>query len=74
MCASCAPPVICITGGRERATIDQAKGIVMAERRCTPEEAFEVLRTLSQRTNVRVADVALALVYKCQGSGSLGIT
>jgi hypothetical protein len=56
-----------------RATIDQAKGIVMAERRCTPEEAFDVLRTLSQRANVRLADVALALVYKAQGSGSLGL-
>lgn len=57
-----------------RATIDQAKGIVMAERRCTPEEAFEVLRTLSQNANVRLADVALALVYRSQRSGSLGLT
>lgn len=54
-----------------RATIDQAIGIVMAERRCTPEEAFNVLRTLSQDANVRLADVALALVYKCQESGDL---
>jgi hypothetical protein len=57
-----------------RATIDQAKGIVMAERRCTPEEAFDVLRTLSSNAHVRLADVALALVYKCQGDGSLGLT
>jgi two-component system, response regulator / RNA-binding antiterminator len=57
-----------------RATIDQAKGIVMAERGCTPEEAFDVLRTLSQNANVRLADVALALVYKCQGTASLGLT
>ena len=49
-----------------RATIEQAKGIVMAERRCGPDAAFEVLRRLSNDSNVRVADVALALVYKAQ--------
>ena len=57
-----------------RATIDQAKGIVMAELRCTPEDAFEALRTLSQHSNARLADVALALVYKCQGNGTLDLT
>ena len=50
-----------------RAVIDQAKGIVMAERRCTPEAAFEVLVRLSQDTQVKLADVAAALVYKAQG-------
>lgn len=50
-----------------RAMIDQAKGIVMAERRCTPEAAFEVLVRLSQDTQVKLADVAAALVYKAQG-------
>ncbi|HEX3005392.1 MAG TPA: ANTAR domain-containing protein [Angustibacter sp.] len=49
-----------------RATIEQAKGIVMAERRCSPDDAFEILRRLSNDSNVRVADVALALVYKAQ--------
>jgi len=55
-----------------RATIDQAKGIVMAERRCTPEAAFEVLAHLSQETNVKVVDVAAALVYKAQGPEKQG--
>ena len=55
-----------------RATIDQAKGIIMAERRCTPEEAFEVLARLSQDTNVKVADVAAALVYRAQGPAADG--
>lgn len=50
-----------------RATIDQAKGIVMAERRCSAEAAFGILLRLSQDTNVKVADVAAALVYKAQG-------
>jgi hypothetical protein len=59
------------TGMREalttRPVIDQAKGIIMADRRCTAEEAFEVLKRLSMDTNVRVADVAAALVYQAQG-------
>ena len=50
-----------------RATIDQAKGIVMAKRRCTPDQAFKILAKLSQDTNVKLADVAAALVYKAHG-------
>lgn len=50
-----------------RGTIEQAKGIIMAERRCTPEAAFDVLARLSQETNVRVVDVAAALVYQARG-------
>lgn len=53
-----------------RAAIEQAKGIVMADRRCSPDEAFDVLRNLSTDTNVRLAEVALALVYKAQDRGS----
>jgi response regulator NasT len=49
-----------------RATIDQAKGVLMAERRCSAEAAFGLLARLSQDTNVRVADVAAALVYQAQ--------
>ena len=51
-----------------RPTIDQAKGIIMADRRCDPDEAFEVLRKLSMDTNVRVADVAAALVYQARAA------
>ncbi|MFC5729127.1 MULTISPECIES: ANTAR domain-containing protein [Nocardioides] len=53
-----------------RATIDQAKGMIMADRRCSADEAFHVLRKLSSETNVRVVDVALALVYQAQGGGA----
>jgi GAF domain-containing protein len=45
-----------------RAVIEQAKGIVMAERRCTAEEAFGVLVKISQDTNRKLRDVATALV------------
>ena len=47
-----------------RATIDQAKGILMATHTCTAEQAFDILRQLSNDTNVRLADVAAALVYE----------
>jgi hypothetical protein len=47
-----------------RATIDQAKGILMARHGLTPDEAWERLVRLSNDTNVRVADVSRALVYQ----------
>lgn len=43
------------TAMENRAAIEQAKGIVMADRRCSPEEAFQVLSRLSQDTTVRFA-------------------
>jgi GAF domain-containing protein len=45
-----------------RAVIEQAKGIIMGERRCTSEQAFAILTKLSQNTNRKVRDVASALV------------
>lgn len=49
---------------RSRPTIEQAKGIIMADRSCSPDEAFALLRQLSMDTNVRLADVAAAVVYQ----------
>jgi response regulator NasT len=45
-----------------RATIEQAKGIVMAGRRCTAEEGFATLVELSQHSNRKLRDVAADLV------------
>jgi len=42
--------------------IEQAKGIVMAQQRCGPEEAFDVLRRASQRTNVKLHVLAEQIV------------
>ncbi|HEU4511888.1 MAG TPA: ANTAR domain-containing protein [Nocardioidaceae bacterium] len=50
-----------------RATIDQAKGIVMSERHCSADDAYSLLVQMSNETNVRLADVAAALVYQAQG-------
>jgi GAF domain-containing protein len=47
---------------RSRAVIEQAKGILMADRHCDAETAFGVLRELSQRSNRKLRDVAHALV------------
>jgi GAF domain-containing protein len=42
--------------------IEQAKGIIIGDRRCTAEEAFVVLTTMAQDTNRTVRGVAQALV------------
>ncbi|MEV2240337.1 GAF and ANTAR domain-containing protein [Micromonospora sp. NPDC049891] len=53
---------------RGRAVIEQAKGIIMGERRCSPEEAFALLSKISQDTNRKVRDVAAALVARAADS------
>jgi len=45
-----------------RDVIGQAKGILMARRRCTPEAAFEALRQVSQRRNIKLRDIAEQVV------------
>lgn len=50
-----------------RATIEQAKGILMAGRRCTPDEAFQILVSLSQSSNRKLREVARALVAEAAG-------
>ncbi|RLK26170.1 GAF domain-containing protein [Micromonospora sp. M71_S20] len=55
------------TAMESRAVIEQAKGIIMGERRCTPEEAFALLSKVSQDSNRKVRDVAAALVDRAIG-------
>jgi GAF domain-containing protein len=57
---------------RSRATIEQAKGILMAARRCGPDEAFEVLVKASQRENRKLRDVADRLVRNTADSNKNG--
>ena len=45
-----------------RAVIEQAKGIVMGERRCSAEDAFAILVKVSQDSNRKLRDVAANLV------------
>jgi AmiR/NasT family two-component response regulator len=50
------------TAMESRAVIEQAKGIIMGSRHCTPDEAFAILTKLSQDTNRKLREVAVALV------------
>jgi hypothetical protein len=50
--------------------IEQAKGIIMAQQRCGPEEAFELLRRISQRTNIRVHVLAAQLLEQTAANGN----
>lgn len=45
-----------------RAVIEQAKGVLMGQRRCTADEAFDILVKLSQQSNRKLREVAQALV------------
>lgn len=47
---------------KTRSGIEQAKGIVMALRGCTAEEAFDILATQSQHRNIKVSDIARSLI------------
>lgn len=51
-----------------RAAIEQAKGVVMAIRRCSPDEAWQTLRRASQEFNVKVRELAVALVEHVGGA------
>ncbi|MGW4465038.1 GAF and ANTAR domain-containing protein [Micromonospora sp. NPDC004704] len=53
---------------QSRAVIEQAKGIVMGDRRCTADEAFAILVKVSQDSNRKLRDVAAALVDRAAGS------
>jgi len=45
-----------------RAAIEQAKGIIMAQNRCDADAAFDILRRASQGRNVKIRDLAQELV------------
>ncbi|MFI6235825.1 GAF and ANTAR domain-containing protein [Micromonospora sp. NPDC050784] len=53
-----------------RAVIEQAKGIIMVERRCTSNEAFSILAKVSQDANRKLRDVAQALVDRAAGTSA----
>jgi GAF domain-containing protein len=55
---------------QSRAVIEQAKGIIMGQRRCTADEAFAILTKLSQDTNRKVRDVAATLVTRAANGGT----
>lgn len=50
-----------------RAVIDQALGVIMSENRCTADQAFDMLRKISQNRNVKLRDVASEIVTAISG-------
>ena len=52
-----------------RAVIEQAKGVLMAQRHVDAEQAFEILREASQRYDRKLRDIAAGIVAGAQGSG-----
>jgi hypothetical protein len=53
---------------QSRAALEEAKGIVIALRRCAPDEAWQTLRRASQQFNVKVRELAVALVELLAGA------
>lgn len=51
-----------------RAVIDHAIGIIMAQNRCDPDAAFDVLRRASQSRNVKLRQVAADIVAAVGGT------
>jgi GAF domain-containing protein len=50
---------------RSRATIEQAKGMLMAgSAHLTPDDAFDLLRNASQRENRKLRDIAQQIVHR----------
>ncbi|MEU0677111.1 ANTAR domain-containing protein [Streptomyces sp. NPDC006172] len=50
-----------------RPVIDMARGVLMAGLACEPEEAWEVLVTVSQHANIKLREVAEAVTSAASG-------
>jgi serine phosphatase RsbU (regulator of sigma subunit) len=50
------------TAMRNRAVIEQAKGVLVERLRITPDEAFDHLVRLSQRANIKLIEIAATIV------------
>jgi hypothetical protein len=55
-----------------RTVIDQALGIVMAQQRCTADQAFDILRRASQNRNVKLRAIAAGVVTSVTGQAPAG--
>lgn len=52
---------------RSRSAIDQAIGVIMAQQRCSAEDAFDLLRKASQHRNVKMRDLCVELLTSIAG-------
>jgi GAF domain-containing protein len=53
-----------------RATIEQAKGMIMLQRRCSAEQAFETLVSASQHRNKKLREIAEDIVAAATDGGA----
>ncbi|MEZ0448695.1 GAF and ANTAR domain-containing protein [Cellulomonas sp. ICMP 17802] len=51
-----------------RSVIDQAIGVIMAQNRCSEDDAIAILRTASQHRNIKLRDVAATVVESVAGA------
>jgi len=51
--------------------IEQAKGIIMAQYGWTEDQAFDALRRVSQRENIKVRDLAISIVARAASPASV---
>jgi AmiR/NasT family two-component response regulator len=56
-----------------QAPIEQAKGIIIAQTHCTADQAFEILRRASQRSNTKLRLLALDLVARTSRTETGGL-
>jgi len=49
---------------KSRATIEQAKGVIMGTTGCSPDDAFELLRSQSQTENRKLRDIAAEVIAR----------
>lgn len=54
-----------------RASIDQAIGVLAERFRVAPDRSFDLLRLASQRSNVKLRDIAGYVVYSASNGGPL---
>ena len=54
---------------KSRATIEQAKGILMGAQRCSADDAFQILVRASQRENRKLRDMAAEIVARTADGG-----
>ncbi len=56
---------------KSRTVIDMAIGVVMAQNRCAPDEAFTLLRKASNARNTKLRDVAASVVAAIAGTADI---
>jgi GAF domain-containing protein len=57
---------------QSRASIEQAKGVLMAAQRCGPDEAFGLLVRASQRENVKLREIARRIIARAAAGRECG--